>query len=118
MNVIGHQAKKGSYSSLRDVLMQDARTLVENLHRQDLTSIEEAEALKSLMDEQKYTQEQLGGIIGKAQGKMRDCALLEEKPGRLPFFPKGKWGVVPAFPGSRTGAVPVFSRFFRNRNCP
>ena len=33
-------------------------------------------ALKSLMDEQKYTQEQLGGIIGKAQGKMRDCALF------------------------------------------
>ena len=72
--VIGHQAEKGSYLSLRDVLMQDARTLVENLLRQDLTSIEEAEALKSLMDEQKYTQEQLGGIIGKAQGKMRDCA--------------------------------------------
>ena len=40
---------------------------------------------------------------------MRDCALLKEKPGRLPFFPKGKWGVVPAFPGSRTGVVPVFS---------
>ena len=49
--------------------------LVENLLRQDLTAIEEAEALKSLLDEQKYTQEQLGGIIGKAQGKMRDCAL-------------------------------------------
>ena len=50
--------------------------LVENLLRQDLTAIEEAEALKSLLDEQKYTQEQLGGIIGKAQGKMRDCALF------------------------------------------
>jgi hypothetical protein len=43
-----------------------------------------------------------------AKGKNRDDSP-EEKPGRLPFFPKGKWGVVPAFPGSRTGAVPVFS---------
>jgi len=35
--------------------------LVENLLRQDLTAIEEAEALQSLMVEQEYTQEQLGG---------------------------------------------------------
>jgi hypothetical protein len=25
----------------------------------------------------------------------------QEKPGRLPFFLKGKWGVVPAFPAHR-----------------
>ena len=31
----------------------------------------------------------------------------QEKTGRLPFFPKGKWGVVPAFPGTR-----ALSRFF------
>ena len=44
--------------------------LVENLQRQDLTPIEEAEGLQALMTEQKYTQEQLGGIIGKAQNTL------------------------------------------------
>jgi len=52
--------------------------------------------------------------IEEKEGKMRDSALLKEKPGRLPFFPKGKWGVVPALPGSRTGVSPVFSLFPRN----
>ena len=33
--------------------------LVENLQRQDITCVEEAEALKRLMDEEKYTQDQL-----------------------------------------------------------
>ena len=41
--------------------------LVENLLRQDLTAVEEAEGLQSLMSEQKYTQEQLSGVIGKAR---------------------------------------------------
>ena len=44
--------------------------LVENMLRQDLTPIEEAEGLQALMTEQKYTQEQLGGIIGKAQNTL------------------------------------------------
>jgi len=35
--------------------------LIENLQRQDLTWVEEAEALQRLMTEQQYTQEQLGG---------------------------------------------------------
>ncbi|MEI7673353.1 MAG: ParB/RepB/Spo0J family partition protein, partial [Deltaproteobacteria bacterium] len=39
--------------------------LIENMLRQDLTPVEEAEGLQALMTEQKYTQEQLGGIIGK-----------------------------------------------------
>jgi hypothetical protein len=34
--------------------------------------------------------------------------FLEEKPGRLPFFPKGKWGVVPAFPADGHGSCPGF----------
>jgi hypothetical protein len=29
------------------------------------------------------------------------CNPILEKPGRLPFFLKGKWGVVPAFPAHR-----------------
>jgi ParB family chromosome partitioning protein len=41
--------------------------LVENLQRQDLTAVEEAEALQRLMVQESYTQEQLGGIVGKAR---------------------------------------------------
>jgi hypothetical protein len=36
-----------------------------NRQTPDLTPVEEAEGLQALMTEQKYTQEQLGGIIGK-----------------------------------------------------
>ena len=42
-------------------------SLIENLQRQDLTCVEEAEALERLMKEQNLTQEQLGGIVGKAR---------------------------------------------------
>ena len=55
--------------------------LVENLLRQDLTSVEESEALQRLMEEQKYSQEQLAGIIGKAQG------YGDMMPHRVPISP-------------------------------
>jgi ParB family chromosome partitioning protein len=54
--------------------------LVENLQRQDLTSIEEAEALQRLMTEQQYTQEQLGGIIGKARNTLSEILSLNKLP--------------------------------------
>lgn len=54
--------------------------LVENLQRQDLTAIEEAEALNRLMTEQQYTQEQLGGIIGKAQNTLSEILSLNKLP--------------------------------------
>jgi len=54
--------------------------LVENLLRQDLTAVEEAEALKGLMNEQKYTQEQLGGIVGKAQNTLSEILSLNKLP--------------------------------------
>jgi ParB family chromosome partitioning protein len=54
--------------------------LVENLQRQDLTTIEEAEALQRLMTEQQYTQEQLGGIIGKAQNTLSEILSLNRLP--------------------------------------
>ena len=54
--------------------------LVENLQRQDLTVIEEAEALQRLMDEQSYTQEQLGEIVGKARTTVRDIITLNRLP--------------------------------------
>jgi ParB family transcriptional regulator, chromosome partitioning protein len=54
--------------------------LVENLQRQDLTPIEEAEGLQALMNGQKYTQEQLGGIIGKAQNTLSEILSLNKLP--------------------------------------
>jgi ParB family chromosome partitioning protein len=54
--------------------------LVENLLRQDLTSVEEAEALQRLMEEQKYNQEQLAGIIGKARQTINEILLVNRLP--------------------------------------
>jgi len=54
--------------------------LIENLQRQDLTWVEEAEALQRLMTEQQYTQEQLGGIIGKAQNTLSETLSLNKLP--------------------------------------
>lgn len=54
--------------------------LVENLLRQDLTAIEEAEALNSLMTERGYTQEQLAGIIGKARSTLTEILSLNRLP--------------------------------------
>ena len=54
--------------------------LVENLLRQDLTSVEEAEALQRLKDEQQYTDEQLSGVIGKARTTISDIMLINRLP--------------------------------------
>jgi ParB family chromosome partitioning protein len=54
--------------------------LVENLLRQDLTAVEEAEALDRLMKDESYTQEQLGGIIGKARTTVTDILTLNRLP--------------------------------------
>lgn len=54
--------------------------LVENLLRQDLTAVEEAEALQRLLTEQSYTQEQLGVIVGKARTTVGDILTLNKLP--------------------------------------
>ncbi len=54
--------------------------LIENLQRQDLTSVEEAEALQRLMNEQNFTQEQLSGIVGKARTTVRDILTINRLP--------------------------------------
>jgi len=61
--------------------------LVENLQREDLNYIEEAEGYESLMKDHSYTQEQLAALIGKKQStianKLRVLRLPEEVKGRL-----------------------------------
>lgn len=54
--------------------------LVENLLRQDLTAVEEAEALQRLKDEQKYSDEQLSGVIGRARTTISDIMLINRLP--------------------------------------
>jgi len=54
--------------------------LIENLQRQDLTIVEEAEALQRLKDEKKYTDEQLSGVIGKARQTVSDILTLNRLP--------------------------------------
>ena len=54
--------------------------LIENLQRQDLTIVEEAEALQRLKEEKKYTDEQLSGVIGKARQTVTDILTLNKMP--------------------------------------
>jgi ParB family chromosome partitioning protein len=44
--------------------------LIENIQREDLNPLEEAEALERMMDRHRYTQDQLGQIIGKSQANI------------------------------------------------
>ena len=54
--------------------------LVENLLRQDLNPIEEAEALKRLMDTHPYLQEDLARIIGKSPTTISEALSLNKLP--------------------------------------
>ncbi|WP_119680563.1 ParB/RepB/Spo0J family partition protein [Indioceanicola profundi] len=52
----------------------DEIALIENLQRQDLNALEEANGLQRLLDKHGYTQEELGAAVGKSQGQV--SALL------------------------------------------
>jgi ParB family transcriptional regulator, chromosome partitioning protein len=54
--------------------------LVENLLRQDLNPVEEAEALQRLMDDHAYTQGELAGIIGKSPTTISEALSLNRLP--------------------------------------
>jgi len=54
--------------------------LIENLQREDLRAIEEAEAIQRLMDEKGYTQEEVGQAIGKKQNTVSALLSLNKLP--------------------------------------
>ena len=54
--------------------------LIENIQRQDLNSIEEAEGYRKLMDEFSYTQEELARVVGKSR-----MVSMDDKD-KLPFL--------------------------------
>ena len=54
--------------------------LIENIQREDLNPLEEAEALERMMDRYHYTQEELGKVIGKAQNTVSEVLQLNTLP--------------------------------------
>ncbi len=60
-----------------------AAALVENLQRQDLNPIEEAQGFKRLLDDFGLTQEELGKAIGKSRSHVANCLRLLNLPDRV-----------------------------------
>jgi ParB family chromosome partitioning protein len=76
-------AKKAGLTDIPAILVEGKTSeiaLVENLLRQDLTPVEEAEALDRLLKVENYTQEQLGVIIGKARTTVNEILSLNRLP--------------------------------------
>jgi ParB family chromosome partitioning protein len=67
---------------VREMSDQDAMaaSLVENLQRQDLNPIEEAEGFRRLIDEFGLTQEQLGEAVGKSRSHVANVMRLLNLP--------------------------------------
>ena len=67
---------------VKDVSEMEAfeRALVENLQREDLNPIEEAEAYQRLLDEHGYTQEQLATRVGKDRATVANTMRLLKLP--------------------------------------
>jgi ParB family chromosome partitioning protein len=58
----------------------DEIAIIENLQREDLNPLDEAEALGRLMERHGYTQEQLGRVIGKRQSTVSEMLRLTTLP--------------------------------------
>jgi ParB family transcriptional regulator, chromosome partitioning protein len=57
--------------------------LIENVQRQDLTPLEEAEGYQRLIAEFKYTQEQLAQTLGKSRSHIANMLRLLQLPGEV-----------------------------------
>jgi ParB family transcriptional regulator, chromosome partitioning protein len=77
-------ARKAGLSAIPAIFVEGSNhaeiALVENLLRQDLNPVEEAEALKRLMDDHAYQQEQLATVIGKSQPTISETLSLNRLP--------------------------------------
>ena len=60
--------------------------LIENLQREDLTSIEEAEGYNRLMNEFNYTQEELATIVSKSRSHVANLLRLTSLPKEIKKF--------------------------------
>jgi ParB family chromosome partitioning protein len=61
----------------------DEIALIENLQRQDLSPIEEAEALRRLQKKYGYTHEELGKAVGKARSTITNLLKLNDLPRKI-----------------------------------
>ena len=70
---------------IRDVSDTQAleMALVENIQRADLNPLEEAAGYQQLMDEFKYTQEKLAGVVGKSRSHVANLLRLLELPASI-----------------------------------
>lgn len=59
---------------------RDELALIENLQREDLDPIEEAESLRNIMDRHAYSQDELGKIIGKSQVAVSQSLSINALP--------------------------------------
>lgn len=57
--------------------------LIENIQRQDLTPLEEAEGFRRLMDEFEHTQEELAKIVGKSRSHIANMIRLLALPDEI-----------------------------------
>lgn len=78
---------------IRDYTPQQVKeiSLIENLQREDLNPIETANAIKQLMDEYKYTQEEVADRIGKSRPAIANTLrLLSLSPAVIQLIEQGK----------------------------
>jgi ParB family chromosome partitioning protein len=54
--------------------------IIENLQREDLNAVEEAEGLQALADKFKYTHEQLAGVVGKSRPTVTEILSINRLP--------------------------------------
>ncbi len=64
--------------------------LIENMQREDLNPIEEAEGIARLQDEFKYTQEELSNILGKSRPQISNIIRLLKLPHKVKEFVQNK----------------------------
>lgn len=61
----------------------DEIAIIENLQREDLRPLEEAEALAALKDRHGYTQDELSRVVAKAKSTISELLALNELPGTV-----------------------------------
>lgn len=90
-------AKRAGLSSVPAVIIEaDDRevaelALIENLQREDLNPVEEAEGFKALLDEYNLTQEEAAQRLGKSRSTLTNALrLLALSPGALAYLREGK----------------------------
>ncbi len=90
-------AKRAGLTSVPAVIIEASDrevaelALIENLQREDLNPVEEAEGFKALLDEYNLTQEEAAERLGKSRSTLANALrLLALSPGALSYLREGK----------------------------